>query len=58
MSATSKQLIRLPSGAGCSIQRPSVNATTIVDMREGTIEIDDEVVYRDGAFRWEETFAA
>lgn len=37
----------------------AVHQDMLVDMREtGTIEIDGEVVYSDGAFRWEESFAA
>jgi len=35
----------------------AVHEDLLVDMREsGTIELDGEVVYKDGSFRWEETF--
>lgn len=36
----------------------AVHEDLLVDMREsGTIEIDGEVVYKDGAFSWEDTFS-
>lgn len=45
-------------GPGREGNESAVHEDLIVDMREtGTIEVDGEVVYRDGAFRWEDGFS-